>query len=130
MTMNLLKSAANVFGKVFSENTIQQQSSKFALNKGRMRTAKEINQLPNRPGIYRFVNQVTGTVDYVGQTNNIKRRINEHKRSGHFNSVIHKVVYGIAKADATRDALCFTEKQHIKKHRPLKNKTKGGNGRR
>ena len=128
--MSVLKSVANIINTIFSEDTIQQQTSRFALNKGRMRTAKEISNLPSQPGIYRFVNKVTGTVDYVGQTNNIKRRIGEHKRSGNLDSAIHNIIYGIAKADATRDALCFTEKHHIKKHRPVKNKTQGGNGRR
>ncbi len=128
--MNVLKSAVNILDKIFTQDTIQQQSSKFALNKSRMRIAKEINNLPDRPGIYRFVNKVTGAVDYVGQTNNVKRRIREHKRSGNLDVAIHNVVYGIAKANATRDALCFTERQHIKKHSPRKNKTQGGNGRR
>ena len=128
--MNFISSAINIFNGIFKEEKVQQKSSRFALNRGRMRTAKKINKLPEQAGIYRFVNKVTGTVDYVGQTNNIKRRIGEHKRSGNFNSAIHNIVYGIAKASANRDALCFTEKQHIKKHRPQKNKTQGGNGRR
>lgn len=128
--MNFIKSAIKILDEIFKEEKAQQKSSRFALNRGRMRTAKKINKLPEQAGIYRFVNKVTGTVDYIGQTNNIKRRIGEHKRSGNFNSAIHNIVYGIAKANATRDALCFTEKQHIKKHRPRNNKTQGGNGRR
>lgn len=127
MFTKLLK---NYFSGQISSNNTRKRRSSSALKPGRMRIARTINDSPEQPGVYRMVNKVTGIVDYVGQTNNIKRRIGEHKRSGNLDLVIHNIVYGIAKADATRDALCFTEKQHIKKHRPKKNKTQGGNGRR
>ncbi len=35
---------------------------------------------PAAPGVYRYVGMGDGSVDYVGQTNNLRRRYQEHLR--------------------------------------------------
>lgn len=36
---------------------------------------------PEKPGIYRWRNKETGDIDYIGETNNLKRRENQHERT-------------------------------------------------
>ncbi|PSV56469.1 GIY-YIG nuclease family protein [Photobacterium sp. GB-3] len=40
---------------------------------------------PKKPGEYRIIDSDSGEIKYIGETNNLKRRFNEHKRSGRFN---------------------------------------------
>jgi excinuclease UvrABC nuclease subunit len=93
-----------------------------------MRQTDCVEDLPSEPGLYRHINKKTKKVDYIGQTNNIRRRNQEHRNQGLLNDVI--IAWAAAKDDSSRDDLCNTEKKHIKKHRPTRNKYKGGNGRR
>lgn len=44
---------------------------------------------PAAPGLYRFVNKHTGSVDYVGDAKNLRRRYQEHKRKGKFDPDTH-----------------------------------------
>ncbi|MGR5450981.1 GIY-YIG nuclease family protein [Vibrio sp. PNB22_3_1] len=39
---------------------------------------------PKEPGEYRIVDTDTGEIKYIGETNNLQRRFDEHKRSGRF----------------------------------------------
>ena len=103
---------------------------KSAISKGRMRVGYCIGDLPSEPGLYRHINKETGKVDYVGQTNNIRRRNQQHRYDGRLDLSKHKIAYSTSRLDASRDDLCDTEKKHIKKHSPTGNKYKGGNGRR
>jgi len=107
---------------------------KSAITSGRMRQSdtvkgKECN-IPRKPGIYRHVNKSTGKIEYVGQTNNLKKRQQEHARDGKLNLDRQTVRYCESYRSITRDQLCNTEKAHIKKHKPSGNKTVGGNGKR
>jgi hypothetical protein len=86
--------------------------------------------LPRTRGEYRHINKVTGSVDYVGQTDNLRVRQQQHAREGRLDTRTQFVQYGIARPDATKDDLCQTERDHIARHKPPGNKTKGGNGRR
>lgn len=105
-----------------------------ALRAGRMRETDKIkgsdSPLPKEPGMYRHVDKKTGNVDYVGQTDNLKKRQQEHARSGKLDTSRQKVQYGTAQSGASKDALLKTEVDHIARHKPSGNKTKGGNGRR
>lgn len=101
-----------------------------AIPRGRMRVAHQIKDLPEKPGLYRHINRENNRVEYIGQTNNIKRRNREHELKGKLDLSTQKVAYAVVYSDADRQKWCDAEKQHIEKHNPPGNKCKGGNGRR
>lgn len=37
---------------------------------------------PAKPGVYRHIDKESGNVEYVGQTNNLRKRQQEHVRTG------------------------------------------------
>lgn len=39
---------------------------------------------PSTPGEYRIRNEETNKIEYIGETNDLNRRMNEHKRNGRF----------------------------------------------
>lgn len=108
--------------------------SRSAIPPGRMRQTDTIKgkdcPLPAEPGIYRHVNKKSGEVDYVGQTDNIRKRQQEHAREGKLNPVEQRIAWAQARSNATRESLLKTEKDHISRHNPSGNTYKGGNGRR
>jgi len=110
------------------------KKKKSAIAQGRMRKTDIIkgkhSPIPTEPGIYRHINKKTGKIDYVGQTNNLRVRQQQHARDNKLNIDIQFVEYAIKREHATKNDLCQTEIQHIDKHKPKNNKTKGGNGRR
>lgn len=114
----------------FSDNFYDEKPrlSQSAISRGRMRKAKSIDDLPETPAIYRHVDNTTGEIVYTGVTNNLRRRQKEHRRSGNINNM--DIYYSKAKPNSTLEDLYITEKAHIKRHKPSKNKHKGGNGRR
>jgi hypothetical protein len=65
---------------------------------------------------------------YVGQSNDLRVRQQQHARTGQLDTTKHVVQYTVARPDATKDDLCRTEQCHIARHSPSGNKTKGGNG--
>ncbi|WP_410513468.1 hypothetical protein PaeBR_03140 [Paenibacillus sp. BR2-3] len=134
------------FGKLFNniKDTAERQQADYArraqnatgsaINSGRMRETDIIkgkdSPLPKEPGMYRHINKETGNVEYAGQTDNLRKRQQEHARDGKLNTQTQRVQYATAKTDATKDDLCQTEKVHIARHKPSGNTYKGGNGRR
>ena len=129
-----LTDVAKGFIEKAEQNSSRHSSSGSALPSGRMRETDKIkgsdSPLPNSPGMYRHINKETGNVDYVGQTDNLRKRQQEHARTGKLDTDKQYVQYGAAKASATKDDLCKTEVDHIARHKPSGNTTKGGNGRR
>lgn len=115
-------------------NTAIQNCTGSAIPSGRMRETDKIkgkdSTIPNKPGEYRHINKNTGEVEYVGQTNDLRKRQQEHARNGKLDTNEQKVAYSVAKPDATKDDLLKTEKDHIKRHNPSGNTYEGGNGRR
>ncbi|MEH6454297.1 MAG: GIY-YIG nuclease family protein [Psychromonas sp.] len=109
-------------------------TNKSAITSGRMRITNKIkgsqSKIPQKAGMYRHVDRITGEIEYVGQTNNLRVRQQQHAREGKLDISKHDVHYSVAKNEATKDDLCDTEKAHIKKNKPSGNKTKGGNGKR
>jgi hypothetical protein len=105
-----------------------------AIPSGRMRQTDAIkgkdSTIPTEAGIYRHSNKQTGEVEYVGQTNNLRKRQQEHARNGKYNPETQNVQYSTARKDASKDNLLQTEKDHISRHKPKGNTTAGGNGRR
>jgi hypothetical protein len=112
----------------------RQSASLSALPPGRMRKTDVIkggeSGIPAAPGAYRHINKQTGHIEYVGQTDNLRVRQQQHAREGKLDTTKQFVQYGVARVDASKDELCQTERDHIARHRPSGNKTKGGNGRR
>ena len=106
---------------------------KSAIGPGRMKETDIIkgkdSPLNKEPSIYRFIDKETREINYVGQTNNIKRRTQEHTRNGEFNPNSQVVAFSNIKDSVNTDNLLHTEKKHISKHHPTDNKYIGGNGR-
>ena len=105
-----------------------------ALPSGRMKETDQVkgsgSPLPNSPGMYRHINKETGEKEYAGQTNDLRTRQQQHAREGKLDTSKQYVQYGVARDDASKDDLCRTEVDHIARHKPSGNTTKGGNGRR
>lgn len=105
-----------------------------SLPSGRMKETEHIkgkeSPLPNSPGMYRHRNKETGEVEYVGQTNDLRTRQQQHARDGKLDTSRHYVQYAESREGSTKEDLCRTEVEHIGRHKPSGNTTKGGNGRR
>jgi hypothetical protein len=112
----------------------QRGGATSALSPGRMRETDVIkgkdSPLPNQPGVYRHKDKATGETEYVGQTNDLRKRQQQHARDGRLDTTRQVVAFSVAKTDASKDDLCKTEIKHIARHKPAGNSTKGGNGRR
>jgi len=92
----------------------------------RYKPGYSVDQPPARPGLYHFKNP--NGDDYIGETNNLKRRTYEHLRSGKLSGdgfLEYKV--------ADRRSTSYTRRQHeqtkILRHNPTLNMSKGGEGR-
>lgn len=119
--------------KTGMRQAVKYAAKSSALPPGRMcetdQTQGRKSPLPAKPGLYRHIDKDSGKVLYVGQTDNLRKRQQEHVRGGRLTSKQY-VQYAVAKPMATKDGLCDTEKAHIGRHKPSGNTTKGGNGRR
>ena len=91
----------------------------------------EMGKVPKKPGEYRKVEKMDAQKrkpEYIGETNNLNRRINEHKRSG-------KIVPGdtiaiqVAGGRSTSTTRRSHEREKIAQHTPSENKSVGGEGR-
>lgn len=86
---------------------------------------------PAKPGEYR-IRDASGTITYIGETNNLARRTGEHKRSGKLpigegqNSTIE---FKVADGRSTSYTRRIHEQQKIAQHQPTQNKSIGGEGR-
>ena len=108
-------------------------SYKSAIPRGRMTKTDVVKgtdcTIPNSPGVYRHVDKRTGDTTYIGQTEDLRARQQQHVRDGRLNPEKQWVEYSPAKPIASKDDLRNTEKKHIERHNPSGNKTGGGNGR-
>jgi len=88
----------------------------------------EDNKPPSKPGEYTIRNR-SGNVRYVGETNDLRRRADEHTRDGNISrgeTYNYKIADGRSTSSTRRDH----ERGKIHQHDPPRNKTKGGEGRR
>jgi|GEM_PF-2245955 len=120
--------------RVEKEAATNQKRSNLSTNApGRMHKTDIVkgdkSSIPQEPGTYRHRNKETGEIEYVGDTSNLRKRQQEHVRSGKLDTSKQDVEYSVAKSGATREERRQTEKDHISRHNPIGNKTKGGNGR-
>lgn len=88
----------------------------------------QYKSVPNKKGEYRILNS-DRKILYIGQTNNLKRRMYEHIRSGKLNEQNGIFAYKTADGRASRSTLANHERIKIKKHNPLYNQRAGGAGR-
>lgn len=86
---------------------------------------------PSKPGEYRIRN-ASGTISYIGETNNLSRRTGEHIRSGKLStgqegagSIEYKIADGRSSSNTRREH----ERQKIAQHQPPLNRSRGGEGR-
>ena len=129
----LIGLALNLGQRVLPQ-AVQFAKTTSAIPPGRMRETDEVKgpkcPLPAEPGVYRHIDRASGEVRYVGQTNNLRQRQQQHARAGKLDTASEYIQYGVAKPGATKDQLCGTERTHIGRHEPSGNTTQGGNGRR
>lgn len=89
------------------------------------------NKPLHKPGEYRIRNS-SGQITYIGETNNLGRRMNEHIRTGKLpvgrdsKSTIEWKTSDGRSTSATRRK---HEKQKIAQHNPVLNRSSGGEGR-
>ena len=86
---------------------------------------------PAKPGEYRFRDQ-SGSIMYVGETNDLNRRMHQHlntgklkTESGNSYTMEYKVADGRSSSRTRREH----EQQKIKEHNPVLNRSVGGEGR-
>ncbi|WP_300712176.1 GIY-YIG nuclease family protein [uncultured Brachyspira sp.] len=82
---------------------------------------------PCEAGEYR-IRDDEKNIDYIGETNNLKRRMQEHIRSGKL-KINYTFEYQIADESSTSQTRREHEKEKIEQHKPALNKSKGGEGR-
>ena len=89
------------------------------------------NITPAKPGEYRIRND-QGSISYIGETNNLARRTNEHIRNGKLStgqSGMETIEYKVADGRSTSNTRREHERLKIAQHQPSLNKSKGGEGR-
>lgn len=86
---------------------------------------------PRGSGLYRFVSKLTGEIEYIGETGNLKRRIGQHFRSDKpVSPETHYAEWKKADGRSTPKTRREHERVKINKHKPRLNKRSGGGGRR
>ena len=102
-----------------------------AYGKGRPKKYDAISQKGNKPpkvaGEYRIKDKENNT-KYIGITNNLERRVKEHKKTGNINENDRIVEWMSAKPGSSYEQLRNHERQKIKSKKPYANKTIGGEG--
>lgn len=86
---------------------------------------------PNSPGEYRM-RDGSGCITYIGETNDLARRMREHIRSGKLptgQGCGSTLEYMVADGRSTSRTRREHEQQSIEKHHPTLNRSKGGEGR-
>lgn len=84
---------------------------------------------PPSSGEYR-IRDSSGSILYVGETCNLARRIKEHQRSGKLPCDGSRFAeYMLADCHSTSSDRRGHERHSIHKHRPLLNRSRGGEGR-
>ena len=85
---------------------------------------------PNKPGIYRWRNKKTDTIDYIGETNDLQRRMLEHERSDKpVNRQTHDFEWKQADGRFSYEKRREHERDKIAQKQPPLNRVGGGGGR-
>lgn len=86
---------------------------------------------PSSPGEYR-IRDGEGRIVYIGETNDLNRRMWEHIRSGKLptgTGCRSTIEYKVASESSTSRSRRAHEQQKIAQHNPAWNKSRGGEGR-
>ena len=83
----------------------------------------------NKPGLYFFRNKRTKKVEYVGETNDLKRRKKEHLSSRKLDMEIYWFESKEADGRSTSRTRRRHEKSKVDRHDPRLNQRRGGGGR-
>lgn len=85
---------------------------------------------PNAPGEYRWKNKTTKNIDYIGETNNLRRRRNQHERSlKPVSQLTHDFEWKAADRRFSVESRRMHERKKIEQHKPPLNQRAGGGGR-
>ncbi|MBV1774539.1 GIY-YIG nuclease family protein [Burkholderiaceae bacterium DAT-1] len=85
---------------------------------------------PDEAGEYRFRNKDTNEIDYIGETNNLRRREREHYNSDKpLSPETHDFEWQRADGRSTSGTRREHESEKIGQHNPLLNIRGGGGGR-
>ena len=85
---------------------------------------------PAAPGEYRWRSKETGQIEYIGETNNLKRRRDQHERSSKpVSRETHDFEWKAADKRYSTDARRDHERAKIEQHHPPLNKRAGEAGR-
>ena len=82
---------------------------------------------PNKAGHYRIKNK-SGNIMYVGETNNLSRRMTEHRCAGKLKRG-ETFEFKIADGRSTPKTRREHERLKIQQHNPFRNSSSGGEGR-
>lgn len=82
---------------------------------------------PHRPGEYR-IRDSAGTILYIGETNDLHRRMQEHIRSGKLTGS-HSIEFQLADGRSSSQTRRVHERSKIAQHAPQLNRSGGGEGR-
>ena len=86
---------------------------------------------PDKPGLYR-IRKSQGEILYIGETCSLRRRMREHIRSGKISMAKKRPMileYKVADSSSTSQTRRQHEKAKIAKHKPVLNRSGGGEGR-
>lgn len=86
-------------------------------------------KVPSAKGEYRILNSKTRSPMYIGVSNDLKRRMNEHIRSGKLGGENSIFAYKVADGRASQSRINDHERKKIDKHDPPLNQRAGGAGR-
>ena len=85
---------------------------------------------PSGPGLYRWVEKATGSIAYIGESNDLRRRMREHERSDKpWSRDTHHYEWKRADGRSSSQTRREHEKAKIQKHQPRGNRNGGGGGR-
>lgn len=85
---------------------------------------------PSLPGEYRWINSFDNTIEYIGETVDLRRRRNEHARSeAPWSLESHRFAWKVANDLLNSQLRRQHEKEKIAQHKPIGNKRAGGGGR-
>lgn len=85
------------------------------------------HQPPSRPGEYR-IRDTAGSLTYIGETNDLRRRMGEHIRSGKLQAG-YSLEYQVADGRSSSRTRRVHEQMKIAQHNPTMNRSAGGEGR-
>lgn len=82
---------------------------------------------PSEPGMY-YVRNSENEIQYIGETNDLRRRLGEHQRAGRILPG-DTLDYKLARQDSCSKTRRVVETVKIQQHRPPRNRRAGGGGR-